>query len=166
MQKYHEYEVDEVSLDVKDKQILEQLNLDARMSLTQVSRNTGIPIDTVRYRIQRMEDEEVFRYGVIINPLKMGYPIFNVLYLQLIHFGPEQQKSLQRHVKEHPHLVYSASTTGKYDFAVGIVAKNMNQFTAISNDFKTTFSQIIKDVDVLNIVEEYKYDYLVDLIDE
>ena len=51
-----------------------------------------------------------------------------------------------------------------YFWAFGIIAKNMKQFDMIANEVKTNFQGIIKDVDTMLIIEEYKYDYLVDLI--
>ena len=72
---------------------------------------------------------------------------------------------LVSYIKAHPHLVYSAKIVGKYDFVVGIVAKNMLHFQEIFDAFKTKFNIILKDFDVFSIVEEHKYDYLIDLID-
>lgn len=166
MQRYFEFNEKPVKLDWKDKKILEQLNVNARMSLAEISRKTGIPKDSVLYRIRRMEKEEIFRYAVIINPLKLGLPIFNAVYLQLINFGEQEEEKLVNYIKSHPHLVYSAKIVGKYDFVVGIVAKNMLQFDLIFNEFKSKFNNIIKDFDVLSIIKEYKYDYLVDLIED
>ena len=165
MQKYYDFNEKPVKLDWKDKKILEQLNINARMSLTEISRKIGIPKDSVLYRLRRMEREEVFRYAAIINPLKLGLPIFNAVYLQLIHFDKDAEKKLVSYIKAHPHLVYSAKVVGKYDFVVGIVAKNMLHFQEIFDAFKTKFNIILKDFDVFSIVEEHKYDYLIDLID-
>lgn len=164
VQKYHDYEVREANLDDKDKRILRLLNQNARMNLTTISKKTGIPIDTVRYRISQMQKNDVFKYAVIINPLKLGYPIFNALYLQLINFSQEEENELVAYVKSHPYLVYAAKLSGKYDFAIGLMAKNMKQFDAISNEVKSKFQHLIKDVDTLLVIEEFKYDYLVDLI--
>jgi Lrp/AsnC family leucine-responsive transcriptional regulator len=164
MQKYFDFEAIPVKLTQKDKKILEQINKNARMSLADISRKTGIPKDSVLYRLRRMEREEVFRYAAIINPLKIGLPIANVAYLQLVNFTPEKEKKLVAHIKTNPNIMYGAKLMGKYDFAVGFVARNMLEFDKILNEFKTNFGDIIKDFDIFSIVEEYKYDYLLDLI--
>ena len=164
-QKYQDYDEKHIKLDEKDKQILRLLNKDARITLTKVSKKTGIPIDTIRYRINEMRKKNVFNYAVIINPLKMGYPIFNILYMQLVNFNQKNESELVSFIKSHPYLVYSAKISGKYDFAIGIIAKNMKQFDAITNEVKTKFQHIIKDIDILHIIEEYKFDYMVDLIE-
>ena len=163
-QKYQDFDEKPVKLDEKDKKILKLLNKDARITLTNISKKTGIPIDTIRYRITEMKRKNVFNYAVIINPLKIGYPIFNVLYLQLINLDEKNEKELVSFVKKHPYLAYSAKISGKYDFAIGIIAKNMKQFDAITNEIKTKFQHIIKDIDIFHIIEEHKYDYMIDLI--
>lgn len=166
MQKYYCFDEKPVKLDWKDKKILEQLNINARMSLTEIARRTGIPKDSVLYRIRRMEREEVFRYAAIINPLKLGLPIFNAIYLQLVNFNDQEEKKIIGYIRPHPHIVYSAKVVGKYDFVIGIVAKNMLQFDKIFSEFKSRFNKILKDFDVFSIIEEHKYDYLIDLIED
>ena len=166
MQKYQDFEVEKVKLDIKDKKILKLLNKNCRITLVEISHKTGIPIDSVKYRIKKMERNEVFSYAVVLNPLKIGYPIFNTLLLQLINFDGKTEEKVISYVKSHPYLMYAAKTAGKYDFAVSVVAKNMNQFIEIVNDFKTEFKEVIKDVDIVMILEEYKYDYLLDLIED
>ncbi|OIO40013.1 hypothetical protein AUJ61_02725 [Candidatus Pacearchaeota archaeon CG1_02_30_18] len=166
MQKYQDFEVEKVKLDIKDKKILKLLNKNCRITLVEISNKTGIPIDSVKYRIKRMEKNEVFSYAVILNPLKIGYPIFNTLFLQLVNFDKEQEKKLMNYVQNHPYLAYAAKIAGKYDFAISVVAKNLTQFTKIVGDFKTEFNQIVKEVDMAMVLEEYKYDYLIDLIED
>jgi len=164
-QKYQDFDVKPVDLDEKDKKILQFLNEDARTTLTTISKKTGIPVDTIRYRITEMKKKELFHNAIIIDPIKLGYPVFNALYLQLVNFTMDEEKKLLAFVKSHPYLIYAAKFSGKYDFVIGIVAKNILQFDAIANEVKSKFQHIIKDVDILNVVYEYKYDYLVDLIE-
>lgn len=40
----------------------------------------------------------------------------------------------------------------------------MKQFDAITNEVKTKFQDLIKDIDIFHIIEEHKYDYMFDLI--
>src|SRR5687767_4248412 len=111
-----------VTLDEKDKKILEHLNKNARMPLTDIAKKTGIPIDTVRYRIERMETAGMFQYAIVMNFEKLGYPIFNEVQLQLVNLNEEWEKKLFAYVKAHPHIIYGAKVAGKYDFTIAILA--------------------------------------------
>ncbi len=165
--KYQDYTVSKnIKLDDKDKEILRLLNTDCRMSLTDISRKTRIPIDTVKYRIERMEKEKIFHYAIVMDPLKIGYPIYDALYLNLVNFTKEQEKRLEVYTKKNKNIIYSAKTMGKYDYIIGFVAMNTRELNDLIGEFKTEFQNIIKEFDTLSIIEEYKYDYIIDLINE
>ena len=163
--KYQDYNITKnIKLDDKDKEILRLLNTDCRMSLTDISRKTRIPIDTVKYRIERMEKEKIFHYAIVMDPLKIGYPIYDALYLNLVNFTREEEKRLETYTKKNKNIIYSAKTMGKYDYIIGFVATNTRELNDLISEFKTEFQNIIKEFDTLSIIEEYKYDYMIDLI--
>ena len=51
-----------MKIDLKDKKILYELDLDCRQSNTQIGKKVGLKKDVVAYRIKRMQDE-----GVLLN---------------------------------------------------------------------------------------------------
>lgn len=162
MEKYKQKNV--VKLDLKDRKILEQLNENSRMSLTDISRKTGIPIDTIKYRIERMEKEHIFKYAVILDFARIGYPIFNEVHIQFVNFTTQEEARVKRYVKSDPNIIYSAKIAGKYDYIIAVLAKDMANFDDVLNRFKTAFQNIIKDYDIALVIEEYKLDYVLDLI--
>jgi len=50
-----------VKIDLKDRKILYQLDLNSRQSLTQIGKNVGLKKDVVSYRIKRLQDEGVIK---------------------------------------------------------------------------------------------------------
>jgi len=164
VQKYLPEKLKRIRLDEKDKKILSLLNKDARINLATVSNKTGIPVDTVKYRLKRMKEEGIFSYAVIIDPVKMGYPIFNTLLLQLVNFTQDKEDKLIKEISLNPNIAYGSKISGKYDFAISFIAKDFLEFNELVQKFKTKFQEIIKDIDMINVLEEYKYDYLIDLL--
>ena len=165
MRNYHEYTGKVLKYDIKDKQILKCLNENCRMTLTEISKRTHIPVDTIKYRIEKLEKEKAFKYAIIMDTNKLGYPIFNSIYMNLVNFTVEKEKELLAYVRSNPYLVYTAKGIGKYDYIVGIVSKDTNQFEKVLNEFKTKFMDIIKDFDIFMVLGEYKYDDLTELVD-
>ena len=53
---------EKVKLDQKDKKILSLLDHDARLTVAEISRKTGIQRDSVLYRINRMKKMRVIRF--------------------------------------------------------------------------------------------------------
>ncbi len=50
-----------IKIDLKDRKILYQLDLNSRQSLTQIGKNVGLKKDVVSYRIKRLQDEGVIK---------------------------------------------------------------------------------------------------------
>lgn len=158
---------DKVNLDKKDKKIIKELQLNARQPISEIARKTGLPRDLVKYRIKKLEDERVIRfYHAFLNPSKVGHPMYSYVLFTLHNFNPEIEKKFISFLTAHKKIIYVTKLTGNWDVAVGICSKDFKDFDNILYEVRTKFSNIIKEFNVGSVVDEYKYDYMVDLIDE
>ena len=156
---------EKAKLDSKDKKILAVLDQNARLSIAGISRKTGIQRDSVLYRINRLKRLKAIRFfHTALNPSILGYEIFSFVSFSLYNLTPEKEKELIGYFKSHPHIVYVAKTTGKWDFMINVAAKNLKQFDEIIHSVRMKFSEVIKEYETSSIIQEYKYDYMVDLI--
>lgn len=161
--KYKEGE--SAKLDAKDKKILQVLDKNARATIAEISKKTGIQRDSVLYRINRMKKNNVIRFfHTVLNPSLMGYEIYSFVDFVLFNLTPEREARFLAFLKTHPSIVYVAKTTGKWDFTTNIVAFNLKEFDEIMLQIRMKFSDIIKEYETSPIIQEYKYDYMVDLI--
>jgi DNA-binding Lrp family transcriptional regulator len=154
-----------VKLDKKDKKILEAMHENARLSIADISRKTGIQRDSVLYRINKMKKQNVIRFfHTVLNPTVLDYPIYTFVNFVLHNLTETDEKSFLGYLKTYPNVVYVAKTTGKWDFTINIAARNLKHFDEVMTAIRMKFSKIIKDYDTASIIEEYKYDYMIDLI--
>ena len=66
-------------VDLKDRKILYQLDLDCRQSNTQIGKKVGLKKDVVGYRIKKLQEEGVIRnYYAEIDTFRLGYNVFRV----------------------------------------------------------------------------------------
>jgi DNA-binding Lrp family transcriptional regulator len=152
-------------LDRKDKAILELMQKNARASVSTISRKTGIPRDSVNYRIKRMEKLKVIRFHhTLINPAKIGYPLYTGVQLKLYNFDDETEKDFVKYLMANPNVVYVSKTSGKWDFMIAICSRDFKQFDDIMRSIRVKFSNIIKDYETSSVIQEYKYDFMYDLI--
>lgn len=152
-------------LDSKDKKILKVLDKNARMSVAEVSRKTGIQRDSVLYRINRMKKNKVVRFfHTTLNPTAIGFPVYTFVNFVLFNLTEDNEKKFQAFLKAHPNVVYAAKTTGKWDSTISVAAKDLKDFDRVISEIRMKFSKIIKDYETASIIEEHKYDYMVDLI--
>ena len=84
-------------LDTKDKKILEILQKNARTPLSQIARKTGIPRDSITYRLKRLEKLKVIRFHhTLINPAKLGYPLYTAVQFSLSNFDEKKEEEFIR----------------------------------------------------------------------
>jgi len=154
-----------VKLDKKDKKILEILNKNARLSIADISRKTGIQRDSVLYRINKMKKLKAIRFfHTLLNPAVLGYPIYAFVNISLHNLDEAKERSFTAYLKTHPNITYVAKTTGKWDFVVCICGKNLEHFDNIISQMRMKFSKIIKDYDSSSIIQEYKFDDMTGLV--
>lgn len=156
---------DVIKLDSKDKKILKQLQENARQSIAEISKKTKLPRDVVVYRIKKLEENKVIRqHHSSLDPQKLGYPLYVYVLFSLYNIKPELENKFVNYLKSHNQIIYVAKNSGKYDFTIGVCAKDYKEFDDIIREVRQKFADIIKDIESLPTVEEYKFDWMVDLI--
>lgn len=156
---------EKAKLDAKDKKILEQLQKNARSSIADISRTTKLPRDVVVYRIKKLEQSKVIRaHHTLLNPIKLGYPLYVYVLFACYNIKPEEETKFIEFLKSHQNIIYVAKNSGKYDFTIGVCAKDYREFNDVIRAIRQKFTDVIKDIEVLPTIQEYKYDWMIDLI--
>ena len=64
-------------MDDRDKKILKCLDRDARISLTDISKELKIPVTTIKFRIEKMIDDGIIeQFTTLFDPDVLGYQVF------------------------------------------------------------------------------------------
>jgi len=156
-----------LELDKKDKKILEVLDQHGRASVSEISRKTGIPRDSVHYRIQRLIKSKVIRFfHVVLNPTELNHPIFTYVSFNFYNLDEQKEKKFYQTLQNNSNVVYVAKTTGKWDCLIAISAKNLEHLDKILREIRKDFSGIIKEFETSSIISELKYDSMVNLIEK
>ena len=154
-----------VKLDSKDKKILELLSKSARMPISEISKKSKIQRDSVVYRIKRLERLNVIRfYTTILNPSTLGFPIYSYVHLKLHNLDENIEKEFVQFLVSNPQVTYVVKISGEWDYDITIAAKDLGNFEEILKGIRYKFSKIIQNYNADLILQEYKFDYLVDLL--
>lgn len=142
-------------MDELDKNIIMQLNQNARKSFRDIARELHVSLTTISNRIKRMEDERLIeRYIPIINKEKIGYDLTAVINVKI---SRGKLLEVQERISKDSHVSDVYDITGEWDSL--IIAhfkdrKDLNRFIkgvlSMENVEKTN-TQI-----VLNIVKNEK----------
>jgi Lrp/AsnC family leucine-responsive transcriptional regulator len=157
---------EKVKLDSKDKKIIEQLQKNSRQTIKEIAEATKLPRDVVVYRIKKLEQNKVIRsHHTMLNPKKLGYSLYVYAMFSCYNIKPEEETKFVDYLKSHKQIIYVAKNSGKYDFTIGVCAKDYMDFDEIIRGIRQKFSEFIRDIESLPTVQEYKFDWMVDLID-
>ncbi len=127
------------SLDKKDKKIITVLKNNARASIREISKATGIRPSTVHQRIKKLVENDVIeKFTVKLNDDKMeeGFASF-----MLISGSPERY--LDEKILKNQHVKGIYGITGEYDLLIKMKFKDMSAFNEFLLNFRENYSKHI-----------------------
>lgn len=149
----------QIKLDKWDKEILRALDEDGRALIKDISGKTGIPRDSVNYRLKRMRAEGVITKIIpICDIVKMGYPLYTYLFLELQQFDSTVEKKFVSFLKGHRNSVYIARLTGNYHYILALAAKDIKEQDGIIRSILSKFPGLVKNYHTALLIEETQYD--------
>ncbi len=154
-------------LDLKDRKILYQLDLNCRQSNTQIGGKVGLSKEVVNYRIKRMQELGIINYfWTAINSLKLGYYAFRI-YINFLDVSPVIKDEIIKYFGKYKNIWTLQSAKGPVDLAAVLWSDdiyNFNQFwnntlDKYGNYFEKYFVSILTQVNCLKksylLLDEY-----------
>ena len=134
---------DSAPLDLLDRRILYQLDLDCRQSIPALAKKVGAKKDTVRFRLARLLKEKVItRFITEVNTAKFGYIGFKV-YFQMQDFGREQEKEFFDYLLSFPQTGWVVRCSGRWDVLLVYWGRSSFEF---HRDFEKIFSRFSRHI--------------------
>jgi len=157
-----------VKIDLKDRKILYQLDLDSRQSLTQIGKKVGLKKDVVSYRIKRMQDEGIIKnFWTAINTFKLGYNVFRI-YINFHYVSTQIKDDIIQYFTNYKNAWAVASVKGPIDLDTIIWVKNIYEFydfwDKTLEKFEDYFEKYIISIYIQAV--GYKKSYLLDEFDK
>jgi len=141
------------------KEVLEALKKDARLTPSQISERTGIPLKKVESVIKKAEkDHIILRYKTVIDWSKLGEEeVLALIELKVIPQRNVGFDAIARRIYKFPQVqaVYLAS--GAYDFALLISGKTMHDIARFISE-KLASLETVQGTVTHFILKKYKED--------
>lgn len=116
------------SIDVKDKKILYQLDINARQSFSQIGKKVGLPKTVVSYRVKKMQNNGIINnFYTVIDTFKLGYSSYRI-YLGFQYISPEVEQEIIEHFSKNRLNWWIISADGRFNLAVIMWVKEVNEF--------------------------------------
>ncbi len=144
-------------LDLKDRKIIVELEKDCRQNNQQLGKKVGLGPDVVRYRINRLEKNGIIAWHLaFVNFAKLGYTDYGV-YVSTQHLTTEKEKRIVDFIQSHHRVSYVAKLGGKYDFIIGILARNILDFDSVWSEIMKNIGGHISNKDISTRVALYHF---------
>jgi Lrp/AsnC family transcriptional regulator, regulator for asnA, asnC and gidA len=119
-------------IDEVDRQIVDLLVEDGRMSCAEISRRLGsVSERVVRYRIGRLVTAGIIHVGAIANPRSLGYDVVADVFLQV---DAASVLDVARKLTGYECISYVGSSMGETDVSVQVVGRDNAEVYAFVTD--------------------------------
>lgn len=113
-------------MDTLDRHILRALQRDARVKNADLARQLGVAPSTMLERIRRLEERGYFSgFKAIVNPEKLGLGVQALISVSLGQHSTHTIRPFEQAVKSIPHIMTCYHVTGRFDYILQVVAKNL-----------------------------------------
>ena len=157
-----------LDLDKKDRDLLYWLDVDGRMTYSQLAKRTKMSKQLVKYRIERLEQEGFIKgYFPMIDTSRLGFITFRV-YFKFRNLAPEKKETIIEYLKSQKSIWAVVLIAGKWDVALGVSVKDIY-------DFYDTWDKILKEhlesigdykVSIYSPIYHYAKSYLIEKEDK
>ncbi len=145
-------------LDEKDRQILNLLQKDGRMTLKEMGKVVNLSIDSVHKRLKKLVESKAVHVGAFINPKVMGYDIVACANVKIGNASEEEHKAFIDYLVKSQHTIDVISTLGEYDLKVVFIAKTTEELEKIYRAVRHQFKNIIADWESVINLKIHKFE--------
>lgn len=132
-------------LDLIDRKILYELDINARLPVTQLARKLRQSREKVNYRINSLTKRGFIRkYVCMINPAKLGYSIYK-LFFKFQNMSKEKEREAIAWLAKNNFVYWVTSAQGRWDLNITVFAENINHFEGILSEFITIYGEFIQE---------------------
>jgi DNA-binding Lrp family transcriptional regulator len=149
-------------LDLKDRRILFELELNARISETQLGKKTGLSREVVAYRLKKLEDKKIIlKYHAIINSMNLDKIMYRT-YFKFQKTTPSKEKEIAKYL--HSKFNWVTKIRGSWDLGTMIFVKDNYEFNKIIKEFLSLYGEFIKEYwfSIMTKLHHCKRNYLLD----
>ena len=153
-----------LKIDLKDRRILYQLDIDSRQSFSQIGKKVGLPKTVVAYRINKlMQDGIIKNFYTVIDAFKLGYTSLR-FYLTYQYTTPEIEKEIVEYFIKNKYTWWLGTFEGRFDLAVIMWVKNLNEFYAFWKETLKRYRYYFQDqvFSIYVMLYLYRYSYLLE----
>lgn len=150
-------------LDRTDVLILDCLQKDAKMSISEIAQIVGMSSGAVDNRIEKLKERGIIQgFRVILNLNKLGEGVCFFFFLRRKKHSLENLESVEAQIRSVPEILQCYTLGGNHDFLIQILLPDISYYV----ECYERLSIVFKDIGLLDsyfVLDEIKQDGRIDL---
>lgn len=140
------------SLDVKDKKILYQLDINARQSASEIGKKVGLSKQVVIYRINKLIETGIIqKFYAVYDTSKLGFAAYKI-FLRLQNVDVKKQNEIIEYIKNHEHVQFFISCDGMFDLVFNVLARTASELYDITKELENKYGGYIAERELIIMV--------------
>lgn len=146
-------------LDEEEFNILKELSTNANINIIDLADKTRLSRDIINYRIKKLLKENIItQFSIFPNFQAIGINYYKVV-IRTLNFNKEAEEELRIYVANHKKATQLLKLIGSWDIEIEFETENEDELYSILADIREKFSNIIRDLEIIRIAENYKYNF-------
>ncbi|MBT7102489.1 Lrp/AsnC family transcriptional regulator [archaeon] len=143
----------EIKLDLKDRKILRELDMNARASYASLGKKVRLSKQVVKYRVDKLESQNIIQgYNALIDISKLGQTIY-VVYFKLVQISSSKEKEWIDKIEKHPSVLAVGKNAGQWDMTIAIRCSNNQNLDSVLKEIISNKSENIKEKLITSEIE-------------
>jgi Lrp/AsnC family transcriptional regulator, leucine-responsive regulatory protein len=148
---------EKISLGEKDLEIIILLSNNSRIPTIDIAKKLNLSPQTIKEKIKMLKLKKIIiGFGISLGLKEIGYNYYKA-HIKLNRFNKKRFEEMIQMSKQQPNVIYTNEIIGGDDLELDIYAKNRTELQKILNDYKYSFSDIIRNIEVIQYLEELKH---------
>ena len=134
-----------MKIDKKDAMILNLLQKNCRMSLTKISKEINLSIDSTKKRINKLLKNQIFYPRIQLRLRHLDFNNIVEVKIKMKNPSEEAMDNFIENLKANPFVSEIFSITGEWDLSIVIVSRDSKDLIKISTDIRQQNKDIINE---------------------
>ncbi len=148
-----------LSLDLVDRKLLYELDLNSRQSYAEISKKLRIAKETARFRINRLKERNYIKNFITTMNTSHLNRFYYKLFYKFNKTNPQIDQQIVSFIQNYKSIAYFASTEGRYDLTFLILAKDMRDLYGFLIPFREKFGDYILEQEILTMPTVHRFNF-------
>ncbi len=145
------------NLDLIDKKILYELDLDSRIPITQLAKKVNVSKETVNFRIKRLVKEKYINNFITTIYTSNLNRFYYKLFYKFHKTTPEADRKIIQFISQYHKTAWFGSFEGPYDLAFLILAKSIHDLDDFLTEFRNLFGEYILEQEIHVLTSTHRF---------